>query len=80
MAFGHRVPTSRSGSRWPGEALPSMAAAPADPEVGVAESAPPARCWARMVVRSRGANVPNNDGNGTFVRGQKYLRLRHRRS
>jgi len=41
-----------------------------DSPITLPESAPPARCWARMVVRSRSANVPNNDGNGTSVRRQ----------
>ena len=44
----------------------------------VVESAPPARCLARMIVRSRSATVPNNDGNGTSV--QRLNRVSSARS
>jgi len=43
-----------------------------DSLIALPESAPPARCWVRMVVRNRSANAPNNDGNGTSVRRQKH--------
>jgi hypothetical protein len=44
----------------------------------LSESAPPARCWALMHMRNRCANAPNNDGNGTSVRGQNHRPSRSR--
>jgi hypothetical protein len=41
--------------------------------IAVAESAPPARCWAQRNEGNRYASAPNNDGNGTSVRGLNFV-------
>jgi len=56
VAFGRRDPTSRSESRWPGEALPSLATVSTDPEVGLARECPSRRrvqrrCLAVLLAR-----------------------------